>query len=275
MGASRYAFQREPLHAQLKSLANELPFFVAFSVGPRHPLLPVSGRSVAWLARLFRVQEVVSSNLTAPTIFSTVRCTSFDVVLPLTSILQRIDPAKLFANSQLLEVELGSGDGSFLAAYAAQHPDRNFIGVERLLGRLRKLDRKGRQAGLGNLRAVRIESAYFLRYLLPPHSVSTLHIYFPDPWPKRKHRRHRLINDQFVQLAQAALVPGGTVFLRTDDRDYFEQMVSVFGASPGFSAEETPQDLAELLTDFEREFRARGIKTLRAAYRAVVPLPCA
>lgn len=194
---------------------------------------------------------------------------SFDLIYPLTSILQRIDLPRLFSDSQPLEVELGSGDGSFLAAYAAQHPDRNFIGVERLLGRLRKLDRKGRQAGLSNLRGVRIESAYFLQYLLPVHSVSALHIYFPDPWPKRKHRRHRLINDRFVQLTQAALVPAGMVFVRTDDADYFEQMVNVFGASPGFSREETPQALADLLTDFELDFLARGIKTLRAAFRAV------
>jgi tRNA (guanine-N7-)-methyltransferase len=198
-----------------------------------------------------------------------VRCTSLDVVFSLTSILQRIDLSKLFPHSQPLEVELGSGDGSFLVACAAQHPDRNFIGVERLLGRLRKLDRKGRQAGLTNLRGLRIESAYFLQYLLPSHSVSALHIYFPDPWPKRKHRRHRLINEQFVQLALAALVPGGTVFLRTDDIDYFEQMVNVFGASNAFCHEETPQPLADLLTDFERDFLARGIKTLRAAYRAI------
>jgi tRNA (guanine-N7-)-methyltransferase len=194
---------------------------------------------------------------------------SFDLIYPLTSIVQRIDLTELFPDSQPLEVELGSGDGSFLAAYAAQHPDRNFIGVERLLGRLRKLDRKGRQAGLSNLRGVRIESAYLLQYLLPAHSVSAFHIYFPDPWPKRKHRRHRLINEQFVQLAQTALVPAGTVFLRTDDRNYFEQMLGVFGASPAFSSEETPQALADLLTDFERDFLARGIKTLRAAYRAI------
>ena len=82
-------------------------------------------------------------------------------------------------------MELGCGDASFLVDYARRHPERNFIGVERLLGRLRKLDRKGRRAGLTNLRGVRIESSYFLEYLLPPHSVSALHVYFPDPWPNQ------------------------------------------------------------------------------------------
>jgi tRNA (guanine-N7-)-methyltransferase len=185
----------------------------------------------------------------------------------LPSIIERIDLAKLFAQAQPLEVELGSGDGSFLAEYARRHPEHSFIGVERLLGRIRKLDRKGQRAGLTNLRGVRIECSYFVEYLLPPGSTVALHVYFPDPWPKRKHRRHRLINERFPSLARQALAPGGVVYLRTDDRDYFEQMVSVFGADASFSAVETPGELASLITDFERDFQARGIQALRAAYR--------
>lgn len=190
------------------------------------------------------------------------------LIYPLDSIIERIELDKLFPACQPLEIELGSGDSSFLVACAARHPERNFIGVERLLGRIRKLDRKGRQAGLGNLRGVRIESAYFLQYLLPPRSASAVHIYFPDPWPKRKHQRHRLINDPFARVVQTALVPGGRIFIRTDDPAYFEQIRRVFETSPAFCAEETPRELAELLTDFERDFLARGIKTLRAAYRS-------
>jgi tRNA (guanine-N7-)-methyltransferase len=189
------------------------------------------------------------------------------LIYTLPSIVERIDLARLFPKPQLLEVELGSGDSSFLAEYARQNAGRNFLGVERLLGRIRKLDRKGRRAGLTNLRGVRIESAYFLEYLLPPHSAVALHIYFPDPWPKRKHRRNRLINERFPALAQQALAPGGTVYLRTDDQDYSEQMLAVFAAAPAFRPVETPADLSALLTDFEKDFQASGIETLRAAYR--------
>jgi fructokinase len=185
----------------------------------------------------------------------------------LPSIIERIDLATLFPADQPLEVELGSGDASFLAEYARLHPGHNFIGVERLLGRIRKLDRKGRRAGLTNLRGVRIESSYFLEYLLPPGSATALHIYFPDPWPKRKHRRHRLIIERFPVVARQALAPGGTVYLRTDDEDYFQQMVAVFEPCNDFRPVETPSDLAGLLTDFEKDFQARGIRTLRAAYR--------
>ena len=100
-------------------------------------------------------------------------------------------------------------------------------------GAFQKLDRKGRRAGLANLRGVRIESAYLLQCLLPPHTAAALHVYFPDPWPKKKHRRHRLINENFPALARAALAPGGEVFLRTDDADYFQQMNEVFDAAEG------------------------------------------
>jgi tRNA (guanine-N7-)-methyltransferase len=118
-----------------------------------------------------------------------------------------------------------------------------------------------------NLRGVRIESAYFLQYLLPPHAAAALHIYFPDPWPKKKHRKHRLIGESFPALARRALAPGGTVFLRTDDADYFQQMNEVFGAAKEFEKAETPAALAEITTDFERDFNARGIPTLRAAFQ--------
>jgi tRNA (guanine-N7-)-methyltransferase len=94
-----------------------------------------------------------------------------------------------------------------------------------------------------------------------------LHIYFPDPWPKRKHQRHRLINETFPELAQQVLVPSGRVYLRTDDRDYFAQMQRVFGNS-AFRVVETPPELAAVRTDFEAAFNKRGIPTLRAAYES-------
>ena len=190
-----------------------------------------------------------------------------NLIAHLSSIVESLDVARLFPAAQPLEVELGCGDASFLVEHARRHPEKNFLGVERLLGRISKLDRKGRRAGLTNLRGVRIESSYFLQWLLPPHSASALHIYFPDPWPKKKHRRHRLINENFPALARAALAPGGLVYLRTDDADYFQQMTEVFAASGEFEMVETPAELAELLTDFERDFNARGIPTLRAAYQ--------
>lgn len=190
-----------------------------------------------------------------------------NLLVPLRSIIEPLSLRDLFPSPQPLEVELGCGDASFLVDLAALRPETSFIGVERLLGRIAKLNRKGRRAGLRNLRGVRIESAYFLQYLLPPHSVSAVHVYFPDPWPKKRHHKNRLINGAFPALAAAALLPGGIVYLRTDDVPYFTQMTEVFDATPAFEKVETPGVLVELLTDFEKEFRARGIQTQRAAYQ--------
>ncbi|MDQ6631648.1 MAG: tRNA (guanosine(46)-N7)-methyltransferase TrmB, partial [Verrucomicrobiota bacterium] len=127
------------------------------------------------------------------------------------SIVEGLKLEILFPKTQPLEAELGSGDGTFLSSYATLYPERNFIGVERLLGRLRKIERKGLRLGLTNLQLLRIEAGYFLEYLLPQKSLVALHVYFPDPWPKRKHRKHRLINDRFTQLARQVLQPGGIV----------------------------------------------------------------
>jgi tRNA (guanine-N7-)-methyltransferase len=194
---------------------------------------------------------------------------SENLIVGLRSIVEPLDLAELFPKPQPLEVELGCGDASFLVEYARRNSERNFIGVERLLGRISKLDKKGRRAELTNLRGVRIESSYFLQFLLPPKSISALHIYFPDPWPKKRHHKNRLINENFPALARAALASGGIIYLRTDDEDYFKQMVEIFGSSKGFQKIETPVELAELPTDFERDFNGRGIQTLRAAYESV------
>ncbi len=192
---------------------------------------------------------------------------SSSLLVQLETLLEPLDLDRLFANPGPLQVELGCGDASFLLEYARRNPGINFLGVERLMGRLQKLDRKGRRLELVNLRGLRIESAYFLQYLLPVHRVSAIHIYFPDPWPKKKHRRHRLIQDGFPALIRRVLVPGGFVYLRTDDLDYFNQMRAVFGGFEGCQEMETPPGLMEVTTDFERAFNARGVPTLRTAYQ--------
>lgn len=187
---------------------------------------------------------------------------------PITSAIDPVNLQSLFPATQPVELELGSGDGSFLVTYASLHPEHNFLGIERLYGRLKKIDRKGRRALLRNLKAIRIECAYFIQYLLTPSSIRSIHVYFPDPWPKRKHRQNRLINEAFPKLAARVLESGGIVYLRTDDSDYFEQMRRVFNTSDSlFEEVETPRELKAVVTDFEREFNARGIPTQLAAYR--------
>jgi tRNA (guanine-N7-)-methyltransferase len=183
------------------------------------------------------------------------------------SYVERLEVSGLFQERQPVEVELGSGDGSFLIQWAAQNPQTNFLAVERLVGRLKKIEKKSHRAGLRNVRALRIEAGYFTEYLLPPAGIHAVHIYFPDPWPKRKHWQNRLIQPPFVEALRRALVIGGTVYLRTDEKSYFAQMLEVFGANPQFEPVETPAALAAVVTDFERQFNAQGIPTNHSAWR--------
>ena len=182
-------------------------------------------------------------------------------------VMQRLDFPALFSNANPVEIELGAGDGSFLIQRALAAPERNFLGVERLLGRLRKVDRKARRAQLTNVRCLRVEASYVLEWMIPAGGITALHLYFPDPWPKRRHWKRRLVNEDFARVAHVALAPQGLVLLRTDHAGYFEAMESAFGSHAGFERVPTPPELPPLLTDFEREFHARGIPTHHAAYR--------
>ena len=188
------------------------------------------------------------------------------LIHPITSAIELIDLARLFPAKQPLELELGCGDGSFTLQYALAHPDRNIVALERLLGRITKLDRKGHRAGLKNLRLLRAEAAYLLEYLLPPGTLDAIHVYFPDPWPKKRHHKNRLISEPFPPLAKRLLKTEGVVYLRTDNVEYFEQMLEVFDRAAGFECTETPEPLKALATDFEQEFNEQGIPTNHAAY---------
>ena len=165
-----------------------------------------------------------------------------------------------------LEVDLGCGDGSFLAAMAAHHPERNFLGVERLLGRIEKTSRRIRQASLSNARVLRLESSYTLSWLLPSSSVSRLHLLCPDPWPKKKHHKRRMFHDEeFLGGLARILVSSGEFLLKSDDLPYYEDAVEVMGGQSHFTRLDWPEDAFFYpQTAFERQWLAQG-KTLHRA----------
>jgi tRNA (guanine-N7-)-methyltransferase len=172
----------------------------------------------------------------------------------------------VFEVERPIEVEIGAGKGTFLAWAAHARPGANFLGVERRLDRLRKIDRKIKRAGLHNVKLLRIEAGYLVTKLFPSASVDVYHILFPDPWPKRRHAGNRLIQDPFVRELARTLRRGGVVNLATDSADYFAQMERVMNGSGLFDAE-TPEQLpVDAQTDFERDFIAAGKPIYRCRY---------
>ena len=115
-----------------------------------------------------------------------------------------------------LEIDLGSGKGRFLLAHAAKHPDHNFLGIDRMLRRIRKVDNRTRRLDLANIRLFRCEGYYAVTYLLPPASVDTLYVFFPDPWPKARHESHRIFNVPFLDALHRVLKPGALLHFATD-----------------------------------------------------------
>jgi len=163
---------------------------------------------------------------------------------------------EVFSREGPLEVDLGSGDGSYLVAMALRHPERNFLGTERLVGRVRNTCRKAARAGVTNVRLLRVESGYVVRHLLAPGTVGRFYVLFPDPWPKRRHWPRRLVQPEFLRAAAAALRPSGELCIKTDDAEYFEFIGKAAAGCELFARE--PWEEVVPLTDFERHYSAQG-----------------
>ena len=181
----------------------------------------------------------------------------------------RLHLPDLFGNTNPVVVEIGSGKGRFLIETAMERPDLSLLGIEKSLHYHRLIRDRAVKRGLTNVRLINHDAFVVMQKMLAPESIAEVHVYFPDPWPKRKHERHRLISPRFAETAVLALAVGGDIYLRTEDAAYFRQMNAVFQAHRRFGLVETPAALAAVVTDFEREFQARGIATLRAAYRRI------
>jgi tRNA (guanine-N7-)-methyltransferase len=173
----------------------------------------------------------------------------------------------VFTSKAPLEVEIGCGKGRFLLSRAASHPQSNFLGIDRMLRRLRKTDKKIIRAGLTNVKLLRIEASYAFDKLLPPSSVSVIYVFFPDPWPKRRHHPRRLFSPAFMNSLQKVLIPGGLIYLATDHIDYSDWIRKLFSEDHRF--EKTPhlEPLEEERTEFETLFLKKGTPIERSGFR--------
>lgn len=168
-----------------------------------------------------------------------------------------------------LEVDLGSGDGTFLVEMARQHPERDFLGIERLSGRIVKTAKKIKRMGLKNARVLQLESAYSVAWLLPKSSISRLHLLCPDPWPKKRHHKNRLVNsDEFLRGLEHILVPGGEFLLKTDHEEYFQNANESLASRPAFQRHDWPDDAFFYpQTDFEQHWLSQGLSIHRARWQ--------
>jgi tRNA (guanine-N7-)-methyltransferase len=180
-----------------------------------------------------------------------------------------LDLLAIFHRTAPLHVDLGCGDGAFLSALAARNPGKNFLGIERLSGRVEKARRK--TAMFDNTRVLLAEASYAVHYLLPKGSVERFYLFFPDPWPKRRHHRRRIITPEFLNSSQVALKENGVFHIATDHLDYFQQIQRVVRnhllfVNTGVDDADLPQ------TNFEKRFREQGRLIYRLALRKISPV---
>lgn len=172
---------------------------------------------------------------------------------------RRLERSEIVSEGRALELDLGCGDGSFLVDLAKHHPERDFIGVERLLGRCKKVGKKITRAGLENARILRLDSKYVVEWLLPAEALSRIHLLCPDPWPKVKHQRRRIMQIPFLTAVKAALVPGGEFLFMTDHEEYFEYACEQIHASGLFEIQSWEDDsFFYPKTDFQMQWEAEG-----------------
>ncbi len=182
-----------------------------------------------------------------------------------------VQPATLFESPGDVELEIGCGKGGFLLRRAMQHPEKRFIGIEWANKIYRfTADRMARWS-VRNVRILRADATYFVREHLPAECLSAMHVYHPDPWPKKRHHKRRLIQPAFVESAVRTLVVGGRWALQTDHQEYFDQMVECLSVrndlrevpfeDPAFGSED-----GRINTNYEVKYRREQRAIYRVAY---------
>lgn len=180
----------------------------------------------------------------------------------------------MYGNDHPLEVEIGTGKGTFMAEHARGRPGVNFLGLERTRRYWQVASDRIRRNHCLNARVVLTEAIYFLTELVTDGSISAIHIYFPDPWPKKRHHKRRLLQQSNVDQLERVLEPGGRLQIVSDHSEYFEQIERVIRASGLILTEYRPPPTTEpgelVGSNFERKYRRQGrsIYTIAAVKRS-------
>ena len=145
---------------------------------------------------------------------------------------QPMDPLAVFGRAAPLVVEIGSGMGETTTTIAASHPDRDFLAIEVHVPGVGSLLRQVAGLGLTNVRVVQHDAVEVMRDMIAPGTLAAVHVFFPDPWPKKRHHKRRLIQPATARLVAERLAPGGILHVATDWHEYAEQILAVLAAEP-------------------------------------------
>jgi tRNA (guanine-N7-)-methyltransferase len=169
------------------------------------------------------------------------------------------------ADRSTITLEIGSGHGHFLTAYAAAHPQEFCVGIDIILDRFRRSERKRTRAAASNLCFIRAEASEFLEVLPLRTRLARIFVLFPDPWPKRRHHKNRLIRPDFLSRLAKQTNARGELYFRTDDAPYFTAAKTVIAHHPDWEISHDASWPFELETVFQK--RATSFQSLIARRR--------
>ncbi|MEA4862870.1 MAG: methyltransferase domain-containing protein [Victivallaceae bacterium] len=185
-----------------------------------------------------------------------------------------IDIAALRGERGAVELDLGCGRGNYAIKLAQRFPDRLVIAADVMIGRLRKLVRRREWLKLDNLDIMRVEAQLMVSRFLPDRCIDRLHLLCPDPWPKERHRSHRLMTDDFTTQLHRILKPGGILHFSSDDIPYRDSVEKILTNCGLFEpVPEAIADVADLKTDFETLWLGLGKDVKHYSFRTLPPPP--
>lgn len=196
----------------------------------------------------------------------------------LSSLACPLDPSVLFGRRAPLEVDVGSGKGLFLRTVAPRHPERDFLGVEVAVSYARYAAAQLAKQAIPNAKVIQGDALRLFGEWLPDACLAAVHIYFPDPWWKKRHKKRRIMRESFLRDVERVLEPGGVMHFWTDVQEYFEVSLDLRAEvthleGPCSEFDSAGQEPSEFRTHFERRHRLQGVPIYRAMFRKPFPGP--
>ena len=194
---------------------------------------------------------------------------SFDPEVPLEDPAARLSWRDLFGNGQPVEIEVGFGKGRFLITAGERFPEVNYFGIERKLSHFRIARPRIQKRNLRNVRIVFTDALPLVHEMIPSASVRAYHIYFPDPWWKKRHKKRRIFTPIFIEDLARTLAPAGQVFLASDVGEYFEEIVAMIGDNPALRPMDDPGGRMEQAGYVPSNFEVKMAKAGHPIHRTV------